>query len=103
MRRRKSPSSNSSSKLQRVRALPWAALAQAAVVIARRWFVLSPEERARLARLARDSQGRPGRLSRGQRAELHALIGKLEVSAVGRELLALARGRAGGGRCRRRR
>ncbi|HTU78823.1 MAG TPA: hypothetical protein VMF09_08710 [Solirubrobacteraceae bacterium] len=89
------------SKLERVRALPWVAIAQVAVVLGRRWRALSAKDRARLGRLARDSQGRPSNLSAKQRAELRALIGKLDLAGVGRELL--APGRRGGGRRRSRR
>ncbi len=101
MSRRSNANSKSNSRLQRVRALPWAALAQALVVLAKRWRALSPKDRARLGRLARETKGRPSRLSRAQRAELRALIGKLKIGAMGRELFALARG--GSARRRRRR
>jgi hypothetical protein len=80
------------SKSERLRALPWVALLQGAVVIARRWRAMSAKDRARLARLARDSRGRRGNLSVKQRAELGALVGKLELTSLGRELLGLARG-----------
>jgi hypothetical protein len=82
--------------------MPWAVLAQALVVVVRRWRALSPKERARLGRLARDSQGRPGRLSRGERAELRALLGKLDLAGMGRDLVSLARGGKAGRRRRRR-
>jgi hypothetical protein len=87
------------SKRERVKALPWAALLQGVVVVARRWRALSQKDRARLGGLVRDSRGRPGNLSRKERAELRRLAGKLELKGIARELLGLARG----GRRRRRR
>jgi hypothetical protein len=94
----------SNSKLERLRALPWAAIAQATVVLARRWRALSPKDRARLGALARErlrvKDGRRGKLSVKERAELRALVGKLELRRMARELLPLAR--RGGGRRRRR-
>jgi hypothetical protein len=86
-------------KGKRMKALPWAALMQAGVVIGRRWRALSSKERDRLARLLRDSGGRPGNLSEKERKELRKLAGKLDLRGLGRELSALlARGRRGRGR-----
>jgi hypothetical protein len=89
------------SKLERLRALPWIAVVQGAVVISRRWRALSAKDRARLGRLARASQGRPSNLSGKERAELRALARKLDPVGLGRELLAL--GGRSGRRGRRRR
>ncbi len=83
----------------RVRALPWALLAQAVVLIGRRWRSLSQRDRARLSRLVRDSQGWPGKLSGKERAELRKLIGKLDLQGLAGEVAGLARG----GRGKRRR
>jgi hypothetical protein len=88
-------SATSKSKRERVKALPWAALLQAAVVIGRRWRALSEKDRARLTRLVRDSQGRLGNLSTKERAELRKLAGKLELKSIGRDLFALTRARRG--------
>jgi len=88
-------SATSKSKRERLKALPWAALLQAAVVIARRWRALSEKDRARLTRLVRDSQGRLGNLSTKERAELRKLAGKLEPKSIGRDLFALTRARRG--------
>jgi hypothetical protein len=87
------------SKRERVKALPWALLLQSAVVIGRRWRALSDKDRARIATLARSSQGRLGKLSAKERAELRALAGKLNIKAIGFELAGIARG----GRARRKR
>lgn len=87
-----------------MKALPWAALLRATVVIGRRWRALSQRDRARLARLLRDSGGRPGKLRPKERRELRGLVAKLDLKGMGRELLGLAgarrrRGRRGRGRC----
>jgi hypothetical protein len=83
------------SKRERVKSLPWAALLQAVVVIARRWRSLSEKDRARLTGLVRDSHGRLGNLSTKERAELRKLARKLELGSMGRDLLGLARRRRG--------
>jgi hypothetical protein len=89
----------SSSPLQRAKALPWALLLQAGVVIGKRWRALSAKDRARISRLARESRGRPSNLGARERRELRKLIGKLDLKGAGRELVSLARG----GRRRKRR
>jgi len=92
-------SSSSKSKRERAKALPWAALLQAAVVIGRHWRELSEKDRARLTGLVRDSGGRLSNLSTKERTELRKLSGKLDIKGIGRELTGLARR----GRTRRRR
>jgi hypothetical protein len=89
------------SKLDHLRALPWLAIAQAGLVIGRHWSALSAKDRARLARLVRESGGSTGNLSVKQRVELRGLVGKLDLKGLGRELLPLAR--PGRGRRKRRR
>jgi hypothetical protein len=79
----------------RLKALPWAALARVSVVIGRRWTSLAPKERERLTRLVRESRGRPGNLSDGERKELRKLVDKLDLKGAGRELLPLVRGGRG--------
>ena len=76
---------------ERFRALPWATLLQAAVIVGSRWEALSEGERARITGLLRDSGGRPGRLGARERKELRKLARKLDLTGMGRELLALAR------------
>jgi hypothetical protein len=90
----------SKSKSERLKALPWAAVLQAGVVVGRRWRGLSEKERARLTRLVRESGGRLGNLSAKEREELRKLTGKLDLTGIGRDLTALARGRRGKGRGR---
>ena len=78
--------------MARLKALPWAALARVGVVMGKRWTALSQKERERLTRLVRESGGRPGNLSAGERKELRKLVGKLDLKGAGRELLPLVRG-----------
>jgi hypothetical protein len=81
-----------------MRALPWVAIVQGALLLARRWRTLSAKDRARLRRLALSSRGRLSNLSPKERAQLGALVVKLDLAGVGRELLRLS-----GRRTRRRR
>ncbi len=90
----------SRSRLQRVKALPWAALLQGGVVVGRRWRELSAKDRQRLTALARESRGRLSNLTEKERRELRKLAGKLDLKGMGAELLALRSVRA---RRRRRR
>jgi hypothetical protein len=83
----------------RVKALPWAGLLSAGVVLGKRVGSLSEKDRARLAGLLRDSRGWPGRLGAKERADLRRILGKLDAKGMSRELLPLLRG----GRGRRRR
>ena len=94
------PVAHKKSTSDRVRALPWAALAQAFLLIGQRWRSLSEKDRERLSRLVRDSQGRLGNLSAKERRELGKLLRKLDLRALAGELAGLAR--RGGGRGRRR-
>jgi len=91
------------SKRQRVKALPWAALAQAAFAIRRHWQSLSEKDRARVSDLVRESGGRWGNLSSKDRAEARKLLGKLDLKGLRRELSGLRRGTSAGRRCRRHR
>jgi hypothetical protein len=85
----------SSSTRSGVKALPWAALAQAGIVIGDRWRSLSEKDRARLAALLRDSRGRLGNLSVKEREELRKLTRKLDLKGIGRDLVPLVRGARG--------
>jgi hypothetical protein len=80
------------SKVDRVKGLPWLLLLQAGVVLGKRWSALSAKDRARLARLVRQSRGRVGNLSVKDRLELRRLSRKLDLKGAGRELLPLLRG-----------
>jgi hypothetical protein len=76
----------------KLKAVPWAVLARAAVVVGQRWSALSAKERARLAALVRGSRGRAANLSSRERNELKKLVRKLDLKGAGRELLPLMRG-----------
>jgi hypothetical protein len=91
----------SNSKRDRLKALPWAALLRAGVLVGSRWRALSERDRSRLSRLVRQSGGRPGNLSAKERRELRRLAGKLDLKGMGRELLPLVRARRGGRKGRR--
>jgi hypothetical protein len=86
------------SPVETAKALPWAALAQIVVSVARRWRGLSAKERARLRSLVGGSGGRVGKLSGKERKELRKLVEKLDLRGLGRDLIAL---RSGGRRRRR--
>ncbi len=88
------PAKKSSSRSDRVKALPWAVLLQGALVVGRRWKGLSASDRERIKELLAESGGRMNRLSAKQRKELRKLAGKLDVKGMSRELMAL-RGRRG--------
>ena len=79
------------SKADRMKSLPWLLLLQAAVVLGKRWSAVSAKDRARLARLVRQSKGRAGNLSARERAELRRLSRKLDIQGASRELLPLIR------------
>jgi hypothetical protein len=81
--------------LERTKSLPWAAALQAGVVLRSRWKDLSDKDRRRLIRLIRDSRGRLSNLSDKERDELRRLLRKADLKGIGRDLLALRRGRRG--------
>ncbi|MHB8242377.1 MAG: hypothetical protein ACYDHN_10330 [Solirubrobacteraceae bacterium] len=83
---------SSKSKGSRLKALPWAALLQAGMVIGKRWRSLSEKERARLSSLVRDSGGRLGNLSERERKDLKRIAGKLDIKGMARELVTISRG-----------
>jgi hypothetical protein len=66
----------------RLKALPWALVLQAGLVVGKRWRALSTSDRARIARLLRDSGGRPANLRPKERKELRKLAGKLDLRPV---------------------
>jgi hypothetical protein len=69
--------------------------AEAGMIAHRHWRALDGPERVRLTELLRISRGRPGSLTDRERDELKALMAKLDVVGMGRELLPF------GGRMRR--
>jgi hypothetical protein len=88
-------SNKSSSRVDKAKALPWAALLQGVVVVGRRWKGLSASDRQRIKKLLAESGGRVNTLSAKQRKELRKLAGKLDLKGMGRELVALRGGRRG--------
>jgi hypothetical protein len=80
------------SRLRRLKALPWVGLAQAGIAFNARWRTLSERDRARLSQLVADSKGWPGKLNAKDRVELRKLLGKLDLKAMGGDLLPLLRG-----------
>jgi hypothetical protein len=86
---------------RRLEGVPWAVLLQAAVVVGQRWRALSAKDRARLAALVRQTQGRPDRLGPKEREELGRLAGKLDVKRMFAEMTALTRARSHGRKRRR--
>lgn len=88
----RTPKKKTTSRVGAAKELPWAALLQGAVVVGRRWKALSVKDRERLKALLAESGGHISSLSSKQRKELKKLTGKLDLSGMGRELMAL-RGR----------
>ncbi|TMK40873.1 MAG: hypothetical protein E6G56_05620 [Actinobacteria bacterium] len=74
----------------KLRALPWAVLLDAGVVLGRRWNALSGRERKRLGELLLATRGQMANLSVRERAELRRLVKKLDLAAAGRELVPFA-------------
>ena len=86
---------------KRLKALPWAALAQIVLAAGKRWRALPEKDRERFVRLVRSSAGRPQRLSAKERNELRKLAGKLDLRGMSRELAgAVGKLRKGRGRSR---
>jgi hypothetical protein len=80
-----------SKQLRRLRAIPWAILLEAGLVVRGRWRALPQRERAELVELARRSRGWPGNLSPKERAELRRLIVRIDARGLAGELVALRR------------
>jgi hypothetical protein len=66
-------------------------LLEVTTLVRRHWERLTPGERAHVSALLRKSRGRPGALTKGERADVRRLIGKLDVPAFGRDVRPLAR------------
>ena len=74
-----------------MKALPWAMMLQAVMVVGRRWAALSKKDRERLTSLLRESRGRLSNLSARERSELRRLVARLDINRMGRELLPVLR------------
>jgi len=69
------------------------AVAQVALLVRRHLSLLEPDERARLARLVRESKGRPRtNLTANERQELLRLVRKLEPAQFGQAAFSHFRG-----------
>ena len=77
--------------ISRVKATPWLMVVQLAMTLRRHWKYLSPGERARLASLLKQSQGKPNRLTPTERAEVRMLVRKLEPIAIARSVVPIGR------------
>jgi hypothetical protein len=77
--------------MTRVRTVPWAVVIQLAMTARKHWQRLDPKDRARLAELLKQSQGRPNRLSAKERAEVRRLVAKLEPGQFARSIVPLGR------------
>jgi hypothetical protein len=87
------PNRAAASKVARLRTVPWVFLLQAGAVLRSHWRSLSRKDRTRVTTLLRTSRGRPGNLSAKEREELRALVGKLDLKAIARDLAPLGRPR----------
>lgn len=94
------PKSSESTLQRHAKAVPWALLLRAVMIVGKRWTTLSSKERARFTQLVRQSRGRASNLSVKQRLELRKLARKLDLKGIARDLGPVLRG---GGRGRRRR
>jgi hypothetical protein len=73
------------------RALPWKRiLVVAQIVVVRLGEDVPPEDRGRLARLVRQSKGDPRRLSGAERREVLAIVRRVDVNRLSRELAGVA-------------
>jgi hypothetical protein len=80
-----------SRKRDRLKAIPWALLLEAAMIVRNRWGRLTPGERDHVVALARKSRGRPQNLTGEDRQELRRLAAKLDLSGIAREAAPLGR------------
>jgi len=84
-------------KLSRMTGISWPVLVELGLLARGRWRALSRRDRARLAVLLRRSRGWPGNLSVLERAELWALIVRMDLRTLaGDATAAWHRGRHGG-------
>jgi hypothetical protein len=75
-------------RFTRIRVLPWLLLFEAARTVQSHVMdALSPRDRRRVVEILRKSHGDPRRVTPGQREELRAIAGKLDVKRLGRDLV----------------
>lgn len=75
----------------RLKAIPWALLAEAAMIARNRWTRLTPGEREHLLAVLRKSRGRPGNLDARERRDFRRMAEKLDLPGVVREVEPLRR------------
>lgn len=63
---------------------------QAAIVLRDHWQQIPAADRARLTELLKASKGRPGKLTPRQRDELAAIVKRVDVMAISRDLAPIA-------------
>jgi hypothetical protein len=73
------------------RKVPWILVFEAAMLMRNRWRQLPPDDRARLADLARRSKGNPLNLTRPERAEFRRIAMGLDLFGLARELTPMGR------------
>jgi len=73
------------------RKVPWIAVFEAAMMMRSRWRRLPPEDRARLAELARKSQGNPLRLTNLERREFRRIATGLDLFGMARDFVPMGR------------
>jgi hypothetical protein len=76
-------------------------IAEAVVATRRHWAGLDPHTRRRLRQLVMKSGGRPSNLTAAEKQELRSLVGRLNLTKLGRDLAAVASPLRGGRRRRR--
>lgn len=74
----------------RTKTLTLALLGQAAAVLRDHWQQVPAADRARLSELLKASKGRPANLTPHQRQELAAILKRIDVGRLGRDLAPIA-------------
>jgi hypothetical protein len=76
-------------------------VAEAVVATRRHWSGLDPHTRRRLLELVTKSRGRPSNLTAAEKRELRSLVGRMNLTKLGRDLAVVASPLRGGRRRRR--
>jgi hypothetical protein len=79
------------------RKIPWIVVFEVAMRMRSRWKDLPPDDRRRLAELARRSHGNPRNLTQAERADFRRAASGLDLFGMARDFVPM------GGRMRRRR
>jgi hypothetical protein len=79
------------------RKIPWIVVFEVAMMMRSRWKELPPDDRRRLAGLARRSHGNPLNLTRAERADFRRIASGLDLPGMARDFVPM------GGRMRRHR